>query len=330
MAKRVFGKSIVCDMTLPISVPTAPEFRDSLVRKLVDAGFTFVSFTVVEDETDTLSAFKAIGHYRRFFLGQPEHCILVNTVDDIYRAKREGKLAVSLHFQGTVAVGRDLSMVELFYKLGVRHMLLAYNQKNFVADGCHELADGGLSRFGRDLISEMNRVGMFVDVAHTGYRSSMDAVEFSDRPVICSHGNVWAIHKHARCYKDDQITAIARSGGVFGLTGLSIFTGDDEATVEKYVEQIDYVAQLAGPRHVGLGMDYVPDMVTLSKAAAKLASRWPADGGYSRSDIKQIELHALPQIAEQLLRRGYSEVEVGLVLGGNWMRLMAEVWKAPA
>jgi membrane dipeptidase len=329
-AQRLFADSFVCDMTVPLSIPTEPQFRQALPRKMRDAGFSFGSFTVVEDETDTLAALRAIAWYRKFFLSQSEHCVLVDTVADIERAKRESKLAVGFHFQGTVAVGRDLSLVEPFYKLGVRHMLLAYNQKNFVADGCHELGNGGLSRFGRELVTEMNRVGMFVDVAHTGYRSAMDTLEHSDRPVICSHTNAWAINPHARCIKDDQIKAIAASGGVIGVTGLSLFTGDDDATVAKFVDHIDHIATLVGPAHVGLGLDYVADIPTLMAAAAATATRWPAEGGYSRTDVKQVELTDIAQVAEVLLDRGYSEGDVRGVLGGNWLRLMREVWRAPS
>ncbi len=329
-AQALFEQSFVCDMTVPISVPTRPELRAALPAQMRAAGITFGSFTVVEDETDTLAALRALAWYRRFFLERSEHCLLVETVEDVERAKRESKLAVGFHFQGTVAVGRDLSLVEPFYKLGVRHMLLAYNQKNFVADGCHELGDGSLSRFGRELITEMNRVGMFVDVAHTGYRSSMDALAHSDRPVICSHTNVRALNDHARCIRDDQIRAIAASGGVMGMTALSLFTGDPQAKVQTYVDHIDYVANLVGPRHVGLGLDYVADVPTLMAAAAATATRWPAEGGYDQPDLRQIALADLPRIAETLLDRGWSADDVRGILGGNWMRLMREVWKAPA
>ena len=171
-------------------------------------------------------------------------------------------------------MGRNLDLVEVFYKLCIRHMLMAYNQKNLVADGCHELTDAGISRFGHELVAEMNRVGMFVDVAHTGYQSSMEVIEPSQSPVICSHGNIQALWRHARCYRDDQIQAIAASGGVFGLTGLGIFMGDNDASVARYVEQIDYVVQLVGPRHVGFGFDYMYDCLPFRSMRRK----WPVNG----------------------------------------------------
>jgi membrane dipeptidase len=325
-AAALLKQALVFDMTLPLRTPGDPALKAAIPRRLVDAGFDFVSVTVAGDEEDTLAAVRAIGRDREFFRAQPD-TVLVDTVDDIFAAKAQGKLAVGFHFQGSVPVGRDLTMVDLFYKLGVRHMLMAYNQKNFVADGCHELGDGGLSRFGRDLVSEMIRVGMMVDVAHTGYRASMDVLEYSDRPVIVSHGNVWALHQHPRCYRDDQLRALARSGGVIGLTGLSIFTGDDAATVDKYVDQIEYVIQLAGPDHVGLGMDYVYDLQALIAFSRGAGNRWPAEGGYGRPDVRQLEPEDIRNVTRALLARGHAEDDVRKFLGGNWLRVMRSVWR---
>lgn len=319
--------ALVCDMTLPWRAPGRAELRDVLPDRLRAGGVDFVSFTVATDDQDAIGAIQAIAEERARILASPDRFVLVETAGDVRRAKAEGKLAIGLHFQGTLPVGRNLDLVEVFYKLGIRHMLMAYNQKNLVADGCHELTDAGISRFGHELVAEMNRVGMFVDVAHTGYQSSMEVIEASQSPVICSHGNIQALWRHARCYRDDQIQAIAASGGVFGLTGLGIFMGDNDATVARYVEQIDYVVQLVGPRHVGFGFDYMYDMPTLSAHAAQMASKWPSDGGYTRQDIKQLEPESIPEITEQLLRRGYGEGDVRLILGENWLRLMDRIWQ---
>jgi membrane dipeptidase len=330
-AKELHSDAFVADMTLPINLVNAPGGDLERMRKLPlalhRAGFSFVSFTVAGDDCDTVEAVRKIAHYRKFFLEHSDICVLVDNVTDVVRAKSSGKLAVGFHFQGCDPVGRDLNLVDLFYKLGIRHMLLAYNWRNFVAEGCHELGEGGLSRFGRELITEMNRIGMFVDVAHTGYRATMEAMEFSDRPVIVSHGNVWALNKHPRCYKDDQIKGIARTGGVLGLTGVSVLSGDEEASVDGYVRQIDYVAQLVGPEHVGFGFDYVYDFPALTRYILSKAERFPTGNGYQRTDIRQIETADVPRITDALLNRGYSEHDIRLVLGENWLRLMRTVWK---
>ncbi len=317
----------VADMTLPLRGPGSATLQDALLARFLKAGFNFTSITVGGDDLDAMGAIKSIAKYRAFVLAKPDICVLVDGIDDIILAKAAGKIAVSFHFQGTVPVGRDLSLVDIFYKLGIRHMLMAYNQKNFVADGCHEIGGGGLSRFGRELVTEMNRVGMFVDVAHTSYAASMEVIEHSNHPVIVSHGNVWALHQHPRCYRDDQIKAIAASGGVIGLTGLSLFIGNEERLVESYVRQIDYVAQLVGVQHVGLGFDYVYDMPALLGMIRGMESKWPAEGGYNRTHIAQVEPESIGDITEELIRKGYREQDVRAIMGENWLRLMRQIWK---
>ncbi|EJL30844.1 dipeptidase [Novosphingobium sp. AP12] len=324
--KDKFGNPFVAEMTTPITAPGSSALKDALARRFLENGLDFMSVTVAED-ADTATALRQIGEIRRFFLSQSKTCVLIDTVDDALAAKAVGKLAVSLHFQGTMPVGRDLNLVEVFYKLGIRHMLMAYNNKNLVADGCHEPGGTGLSNFGRKLVDEMNRVGMFVDVSHTSHAAAMDVLEYSNRPVIASHTNVAAIQPHARNINNEQIRAIAGSGGVIGLTGLCIFTGDDEASADGYVRHIDHIAQLVGPAHVGLGFDYVYDLPALVAFAQTMAGIWPADGGYTRTDMKQVEPEAIGAIAEGLSARGYSDDDVRNVLGGNWLRMMREIWR---
>ena len=128
--------------------------------------------------------------------------VFVETVDDILRAKKEGRLALGFHFQETNPLEGSVHMVETFYDLGVRHMLLAYNQKNRVGDGCAERTDAGLSRFGVSVIKDMNRVGMIVDGSHSGYRTTMEAMEISTAPFIFSHANPYALHPHYRNIRD--------------------------------------------------------------------------------------------------------------------------------
>lgn len=327
-ARRVYDDAIVCDMTMPWGTLVGDRaLRAAMPGRLRAAGVTYVSFTLGTDDTDLPAAIRTIADERRDWQALESTCVLVGSADDIVDAKRSGKLAVGFHFQGTRPVEREVALVEPYYRLGIRHMLLAYNQKNFVADGCHELTDAGLSRFGRELIREMNRVGMMVDVAHTGYRSSMEAIEASASPVICSHGNVKAIKDHPRCYRDDQIRAIAASGGVFGLTGLGIFLGDNDASTSTFVRHVDHAVQLVGPQHVGLGLDYVFDMPALSRLAASHADKWPKDGGYSLPDVAQLEHERLPEVADALLGLGYPEADVAAILGGNWLRVARTVWR---
>jgi len=212
-ARQLLREAVVCDMTLPtVDIPGASlDKKAAAPDRFAAAGFDFVSLTVAVDDADVAEAMRLIARERRAIEARPDDFVLAETAADIERARDGGKLAVGFHFQGTGPVGRNLDLVALYYKLGIRHMLMAYNQQNLVGSGCHELEDDGLSRFGHSLIAEMNRVGMLVDVAHCGYQTSMQTIEASASPVVVSHGNVSAIFDHPRCYRDDQIKAVAAS-----------------------------------------------------------------------------------------------------------------------
>lgn len=328
-ARQFLRRETVCDMTLPlIDIPGANMAKKALaLKRFAEAGFDFLSVTIAVDDADPAEAIRLIARERRYFEARPEQFILAETAADIEFARREGKLAIGFHFQGTGPVGRNLDLVGLYYKLGIRHMLMAYNQKNLVGNGCHELSDDGLSRFGYSLIAEMNRIGMLVDVAHCGYQTSMQTIEASEAPVVISHGNVAAIFEHPRAYRDDQIRAVAASGGVIGLTGIGIFMGDNDASVGTYLRSLDHVAQMVGPEHVGFGLDYIYDMPALVAFSRTMAERFPKEGGYTRQDAAQLEPEHLIDIVEGLSRLGYDDDAIAKITGGNWLRVMQGVWK---
>ena len=130
---------------------------------------------------------------------------------------------------------------------------MAYNKKNLVGDGCHERTDAGLSLYGIDLVEEMNRVGMLVDCSHTGYRTSMEVMEISTRPVVFSHSNPRSLWEHDRNIRDEQALACAATGGLVGVVGVGIFMGENDASTDALLRQIDFYAELIGPEHIGSG-----------------------------------------------------------------------------
>lgn len=177
-----------CQLALTVPVPGAatldltPMFRATIV---VADGASIASFTVGIDHLHSIETqIRVLATARRYFLARPERCVLVRTAADIVQAKQDRKLAVNFHLQGTNALLGDLHLVEVYRALGVGHMLMAYNEKNLVGDGCHERTDAGLSHFRVRLVREMNRVGILVDLSHTRYRTSMDVLEASAAPVI--------------------------------------------------------------------------------------------------------------------------------------------------
>lgn len=322
-----FRASVVWDMTLPWVGFCRPELRATVLPRLKACGYTCISMTMATDDQSVQDTFIAIAEQRAKVLAEPDLYVLVENVEDVIRAKRENKLAVSMHFQGTNALGRRLELIEAYYKLGVRHMLMAYNQKNSVGDGCHERTDCGLSRFGQEVVAEMNRVGMLVDVSHTGYRTSMDVFECSSAPVVFSHSNAKAVVDHPRNITDDQAKACARSGGVIGLNGIGVFLGDNDPSTENLYRQASYYKDLVGCDHIGLGIDFVADKEELDRVVHSSASRYPAGSNYEHEHLHFVQPEQVEELANLMLRRGFSPGEVEGILGRNWMRVAGAVWK---
>lgn len=330
-AARLHRDAIVWDSLLPWMRYGSSELRAATLPMLVASGYTFVSLTVVLDGVSGEKTIRDIAENRAYFHAHADQFILVEAVEDVLRAKREGKLAVGFNFQGTESIGRDINLVEVYRKLGVRQMLLAYNQGNAVGSGCHERVDGGLTRFGIELIEEMNRVGVLVDVSHTGYRTTMDVFDVAQGPVIFSHSNPVGLFDHGRNIRDDQIKACAKSNGVIGINGCATFMVDHDNSTEGLLDMIDYHAKVAGgPQHVGLGLDYIYDEPAWRSVAFNplTKSRYPASLGYKSDEaVDYAPPEQAPRITEGLLKRGYSETDVRGILGENWLRVARQVWK---
>jgi len=252
---------------------------------------------------------------------------LIRTVDDALEARKAGKLALTLNLQETNPLDGEVAMVEIFYQLGVRHMLLAYNQKNRVGDGCAERTDAGLSRFGVSVVQEMNRVGMLVDGTHTGYRTTMEAMEVSSAPFIFSHCNAWAVVPHYRNIKDDQIKACAATGGVIGVNGLGEFLDDPRARTESIFQHLDHMVNLVGPAHVGIGLDYVKNTAGFWNWVRDNPDMWPPVNGKPHDDTDFGQPEQLGELCELMLSHQYAEDDVHAILGGNFARVAREVWR---
>lgn len=325
-ARRLYADSLVCDTTLPWT--PGLENKDGVLPAFHASGIGYVSLTVALDDQDVEQTVRNIGAELARLRALDDSCTFVESVADIRAARERGRLAVGFHFQGTNSFGRDAGLVEVYHRLGVRHALLAYNKRNHVADGCHECTDGGISRFGVRLIKEMNRVGMIVDCTHTGYRSSLDAIEASEAPVIFSHSNAWAVRQHARNLRDDQIRACAESGGIIGINGVGHFLTDEMvASPEAMVRHMDHVAALVGPEHLAIGIDHVYFLEQQSRFRAANPNTYPE--GYPPPDWTGSYLgpeHVL-ELTELLLQRGYEEQQVRGILGENFLRVADRVWK---
>lgn len=324
-ATKLHSDCLIWDMTLPwfdygrreLKLQTLPRFKAS--------GVDVVSLTVSTDGYGIEDTIRFISKERAYFRANCDKYTLAENVDDILEAKKAGKLAVIFNFQGSDPVKGDINLVEVYYKLGVRSILMAYNQKNKVGDGCHERTDCGLSRFGIELIQEMNRVGMLVDLSHTGYRTSMEAMEVSETPVIFSHSNARALWDHERNIRDDQAKACAKTGGVIGVNGVGTFLANNQASPEIMLNHINYYSELIGSEHVGIGLDHMYDWDTFFIEWISTKARYPGKG-YDLPKWKFLVLEQLPELTEGLLKRGSSESEIRGILGENWLRVSRQVW----
>jgi len=246
------------------------------------------------------------------------------TVEDIETVRGSGKLGIMFDLEGADTLNHRLSMVQLYYDVGVRWMLIAYNKNNSAGGGCDD-DDQGLTEFGRQLIQEMNRVGMVCCCSHTGFRTSMQVMELSDQPVIFSHSNPRALKDHYRNISDEQIRACAATGGVVSINGIGDFLGQNDNRSETVVRHIDYVAQLVGPQHVGIALDFVFDEQELADYFAAHPEVFPPDQ-YS-DGIQLVAPEQLPEIVQGLLDLGYSTADLQKILGLNHLRVARQVWK---
>ena len=313
-------EAIVCDMTLPWIKGFIDE--DTTLQRFHRAGIDFVSLTVNVADNPLAATIHHIAKVKAQILAHRGQMVFAATAEEITAAKATGRLAVGLHFQSTEPLERSVELVRTFYDLGVRHMLLAYNQKNAVGDGCAERTDSGLSRYGIQVIEEMNRVGVLVDGSHTGYRTTMEAMEVCKGPFIFSHSNAYALVPHYRNIRDEQIRACARSGGLIGINGVNEFLGDPAASTEGIFRHVDYVSHLVGTRHVGIGLDYVQNLEAVWQWVQNDRSLWPDNNGAPPEYPAHGQPEQIRELAALMLARGYPREDVSNILGGNFLRVM--------
>jgi membrane dipeptidase len=291
-----------------------------------DAGVHFTSLNVGYDVQGWQDTMKVLAAYRNWLAANTDDYILAGTVADILQAQTDGKFAVAFDIEGMNALDGMVEMISLYYDLGVRQMLFAYNLNNDAGGGCHD-NDIGLTDFGRDVVREMNRIGMLIDCSHTARQTTMEAMELSTAPVIFSHSNAKALKDHGRNIDDDQIKACADTGGVIGINGLGIFLGQNNCSSDIIADHICHVAELVGPQHVGIGLDYSHEEPDLGEILSSRTDYWPPGQAYDTPGIKVAEPRQHPQICQILHHRGFSEAELVGIMGGNFRRVAEQVWK---
>lgn len=306
--------------------PNDPAFLPQLARHKA-AGFDAITVNIGFGEQGPEEHLRMIAALRHWLMARPEEYLLLQQADDVERARATGRLAVGFDIEGANAVGDQLSLIQLYYDLGVRWMLMAYNTSNRAGGGCQD-EDGGLTNFGRAMVAEMERVGMLLCLSHTGHRTVREVIAMATQPLIFSHSNCAALHPHPRNIPDELIRACAATGGVVGINGVGIFLGKNDISSETYARHVDHVVQLVGPAHVSIALDYVFDLRELEEHVEKMKGTFPPGLGYELG-ARFVPPEQLEEIVVTLQGWGYSDTDLTALLGGNLLRLAKQVWKAP-
>lgn len=335
-SRALVERALVIDMLAPLKLDFRPEAyagrisaQDAaMFRSSGITGFhNSVGFDGAEAYEDVLAFLAA---WQGYVGRNDELFCLVDKAQDLDRAKAQGKVAVIMGVQNADHF-RQADDVKKFHQLGQRCAQLTYNSQNFVGTGGTDRIDGGVSDYGADIIKAMNEIGMLVDVSHCGDRTTLDAIELSKGPIAITHSNCRALVAHPRLKTDEAIRKLAAKGGVIGITGVRMFVRDREpTTVDHIVDHIDHVAKLVGIEHVGIGSDadlngyddMPPDQLKELRASYKAS--------YAFREKLDIDGFDHPKkiydLAEALIRRGYSDPDIEGVLGGNFRRLLGGIW----
>jgi membrane dipeptidase len=270
-----------------------------------------------------------IVEFNQFFQNDSDLIIPVTKTSDIARAKELGKTGIILGFQNANAFEDQIGYVEIFKKLGVGIVQMAYNTQNLVGTGCYE-RDGGLSGFGREIVAEMNRVGIMCDLSHVGPKTSIEVIEASTKPVCYSHCLPLGLKEHPRNKSDEELKFIADRNGFIGITMFAPFLKKGiDSTVDDYVEAIDYVIDLVGEDCVGIGTDFTQghdqhffDMLTHDKGYARRLTNF----GKIVNPLGIRTLGEFPNLTATMLKHDWSEQKIRKVMGENWINVLKDVW----
>lgn len=301
------------------------------------AGVTCIFQNAGEEGNEVKRLLKRLAHFTYATDKMSDFVSRAISPEDILRAKKENRHA--LYFSGNgvplpqdwISVEDELKYINIFFQLGVRMMHLTYNRRNPIGDGCAEKANGGLSDFGRAVVKEMNRVGVIVDIAHSGWQTSLEAAQVSTKPMVASHTTVTSLHKHIRSKPDNVIRAIADTGGYIGICCIPRFLGGT-GDIAAMMKHIDYVVKNFGSDHVAIGTDVAyfssygseenKKIPALRKQRAGWEALWPEDNYVETREMERsMAWTNWPLFTVGMVQMGYSDEVIQKILGGNIMRV---------
>lgn len=297
------------------------------LRTVRNAGVTAAMVPV--SITDTfLAAVERILALREVVDANADAVAIVEGVADIEALKRDGRLGLILALEDSRQLEKDLRKVRLFHDLGVRRMQLVYTTLNDAGCGPGDLVDAGLSRWGTQLVAEIENRGVLMDLCHASPLTLRDAVRVATKPAIWSHTNVRAVFDHPNNMSDEQLDLVASNGGVVGIAGIPFYTRGADASLETVLDHVDYAVRRIGIDHVGIGLAIFENHpLSFYDRFASLPREiygnppWAWPKGIST-------ISEFPNIAIGLAQRGYDAEQVRMILGGNHLRVLASAWSA--
>lgn len=306
-------------------------YTRALIEAIRDSGLNAITVTLTDPKVYEQQAYDeakaAVAEYDTFLAAHPDLLIKATSTADIERARRENRIATFYLFQNSTQFGRDLSRVEEFYKLGTRSAQLTYNHQNWAGAGCKEASGSGVTRFGLELIGEMNRLGMLIDLSHANQATMLDAIHASSAPVVISHTACLAVHDNIRNTSDTALKALADRGGVVGICQIRPFiteAGPDVA-LPAYFDHIDHAVKVAGVEHVAIGSDRDHRVIEMSdEYLAELAREEGENFDLKKWPLYIDELNGprrMEVIWDGLRERRYSTADIDRIMGRNMQRL---------
>jgi membrane dipeptidase len=313
-------------------------FSRPVLEELRQAGVGCVTSTLGFWET-AIEAMDAIAWWRDLERQNHDVMAIARTAGDIEKARAAGRIAVVLGFQNATLFDGRIGFVELFAAMGIRVVQLTYNNQNDFGGSCYEPHDSGLSRFGREIVREMNRAGILLDLSHVGNRTTLDAIRHSEKPVAVTHANADTLFPHARNKTDEVIHALKDNGGVIGCACYRNITGDEYcSSVDKWCEMVARTVDIAGIDHVGIGTDRSHNHAATDYDWMR-KGRWTRGIDYGAGSAARpgkvppadwlTSLSGLAAVPAALARVGFKPAEVDKITHGNWLRVYTATF-APA
>ena len=304
-----------------------------IFRQLREGGVDAIHVTISYHETfrETVLNFEK---WNRWFEEHPDLIMKGLWASDIDRARKTGRTAVFFGFQNPAPIEDDIGLVEIVHSLGARFMQLSYNNQSLLATGCYEAEDPGITRMGRQVIREMNRVGLVVDMSHSADRSTIEAADISERPIVISHANPHDWQPALRNKRDAVIRAVTERGGMLGF---SLYPhhlrGKSDCTLDSFCQMVADTAARYGAEHLGIGSDLCQDQPD-SVVEWMRVGRWSKEIDYGEGSAAAPGFPPMPawfrdnrdfgNIEDGLRATGLSAEEVAGIMGGNWYRFFAE------